>query len=117
MKQVPADYPQILGATVQYLVATATWHQGLVYCQFQNSYFVSSFNLSLDIYIPRTTCCKITTTIAAVEPKQFIAQGIGLNTAVFRRVRKFAKSDYYLRHVCSSVGLHGILGSPWTDFN
>ena len=48
---------------------------------------------------------------------KFIGQGTSLNSAVFRRVRKFAKSDYQLRHVCSSVCPHGKLGSPFTDFN
>jgi hypothetical protein len=38
----------------------------------------------------------------------------------FRRVRKIAKSDYHLHHVCPSVRLSvqmKQLGSHWTDFN
>jgi hypothetical protein len=35
---------------------------------------------------------------------------------VFRRVRKIAKSDYQLRHVCLFVRMQQI-GSHWTDFN
>jgi hypothetical protein len=34
----------------------------------------------------------------------------------FRRVRKIAKSDYYLNHVCPSVHPMEQLGSHWTDF-
>jgi len=35
---------------------------------------------------------------------------------VFRRVRKFVKSDYQLRHVCPSVHMEQ-LGFHWTDFH
>jgi hypothetical protein len=34
----------------------------------------------------------------------------------FRRFRKFAKSDYYLRHICPSVLRVEQLVSPWRDF-
>jgi hypothetical protein len=34
---------------------------------------------------------------------------------IFRRVRKIAKSDYKLRHVCPSVRMQQ-LGSHWTNF-
>ena len=34
----------------------------------------------------------------------------------FRRVRKIAKSDYQLRHICLSV-LMEQLGSQWMDFD
>ena len=49
MKQVPTEGSQLLGAIVQYLVATATWHHGLVYFRFQikipNSFLRSIFRL------------------------------------------------------------------------
>jgi len=35
---------------------------------------------------------------------------------VFRQVRKIAKSDYYLRHVCPSIRMEQ-LGSHSTDFH
>jgi hypothetical protein len=41
------------------------------------------------------------------------------NSATFRRVRRIAKSSYYIRHVCLSVRLSVRkiqLGSRWTDF-
>jgi len=34
----------------------------------------------------------------------------------FWRVRKIAKSDYHLRHVCQSVRVQQV-GSRWTDFH
>jgi len=34
----------------------------------------------------------------------------------FRRVRKIAKSDHYLRFVCLSIFMEQ-LGSSWTDFH
>jgi len=37
-----------------------------------------------------------------------------LTLFIFRRVRKIAKSDYQLRHVCPSVRMEQ-LGSHWTD--
>jgi hypothetical protein len=36
--------------------------------------------------------------------------------SVFRRVRKTAKSDYYLCRVCPSVSMEQ-LGSQWADFH
>jgi hypothetical protein len=36
--------------------------------------------------------------------------------SIFRRVRKIAKSDCYLRRVCLSVRIEQ-LGSHWTDFH
>ena len=38
------------------------------------------------------------------------------HVTVFRRVRKIAKSDYLLRHVCLSVRIEH-LGCQWTDFH
>jgi len=35
---------------------------------------------------------------------------------IFRLLRKIAKSDYYLRHVCSYIRVEQ-LGSHWMDFN
>jgi hypothetical protein len=42
-----------------------------------------------------------------------------LDSTFFRRVRKIAKYDYWLRHVCLSVRPSvrmELLGSQWTDF-
>jgi hypothetical protein len=36
---------------------------------------------------------------------------------IFRQVRKIAKSDYYLRHVCPSVGPHGTSRLPVYRFS
>ena len=38
---------------------------------------------------------------------------------VFRRVRKIAKTDYYLRHICPPIRLfvRKELGSRWTNFH
>jgi hypothetical protein len=38
------------------------------------------------------------------------------STVIFRRVRKFAKNDYELCHVCPSVRVEQ-LGSHWKDFH
>jgi hypothetical protein len=35
-----------------------------------------------------------------------------LPATIFRRVRKIAKSDYYLRHVCPSVLPSAIISAP-----
>ena len=39
-----------------------------------------------------------------------------IHFTIFRRIRKIAKSDYQLRHVCPSVRMEQ-LGSNWTDFD
>jgi hypothetical protein len=51
----------------------------------------------------------------AASPTCVCWEGGGGWGALFRRVRKIAKRDYELCHVCPSVSVE--LGSHWTDFH
>jgi hypothetical protein len=51
------------------------------------------------------------------DPQKTHKSIVRAERGIFRRVRKFEKSDYELRHVCVCQSVHmERLGSHWTDF-
>jgi hypothetical protein len=88
--------------------------------RFVTLYFdISSESYDRNRHLPSIRMASYTLRVIVLPRRQESRNALSPKFAVFRRVRKTAKSDYQLRHVCLSVCLSvrmEQLGSRWTDF-
>ena len=76
---------------------------------------ISSESCDRNRHLPSIRMTSYTLRLIVLPRRQESRNVLSPKFAGFRHVRKTAKSDYQLRHVCQSVRMEQ-LGSHWTDF-